>query len=526
MHPDNTKVIMISDHVHGANGTWLDETEEYDIATGKWSIVANSSIPHGSWMSQAIQLPSGEIVAPSGSSSPNFATDLVEVYNPLSKAWRIAGKLPHPRYLAATVYLGGDSIMVIGGYEPSTRKALRECTIFNVVTGESRSGPLLNERRYFHRTHVQRIRDIENPCCEELRIFVFGGENEQGTDLASCEMLVVHGYDDSPLTFAPSMTLQGSVCDGIDTSISFRNTGCSTIIVDSVTISGVNGIVTGLPAIVKLQEDTTFSLKLGSLTGGTLTGVARIYYRSSCSAFDTSIAISATFSTSTKGTIRPIISDVPNGSTTVNMPLYLVNNSGDQFSTFEISLGFDNDLLEALSPDFAGTLAEGATLADVTTTATGATIYVPQPIALSVSKPLCILRFTSHLSDTSCTTVRLEDVTLEDAGGNKCVYAVQKDSAIICKALSVSYNSKQSICAPTIRELTYTASDAMSLHVEGCSGMFTAEVFDILGKQVFQASLATGVEQTISLQTLPMGVYSIIARNEHGASVRKFIVNR
>ncbi len=527
MHPDKDKVIMISDHVHGANGTWLDETEEYDIATGKWNVVANSQSPHGSWMQQALQLPSGEIVAPSGSNNPNSATNLVEVYNPQTKTWRVVGTLPHPRLLAATVYLGGDSIMVIGGYQPFTKKALRECTIFNITTGESREGPLLNESRYFHRTHVVHHRDIENPCCEELSIYVFGGENEQVIARSSCEVLNVRSSKDSPLSFSPSITVQGSMCSGIDTVIRFTNDGCSSIALDSVTAEGLNIAVPGLPTTVKFGEEIALPISISSGEVGSVNGRLRLHYRSTCSKEDTSIAITANFVAATKGTIRPIISDVPNGGKIVEMPLYLVNNTGDIFTTFEITLGYDKNLLEAIAPRFDGTLAEGAALADVTTTATGATIFVPQTVALSIAKPLCILRFNSSLGDTSCTTVRLEGVKLEDATGNSCIYAVRQDSALICKLLAVKPSEDRPLCAPSISDLRFEASTRMlAFSADGCSEATTALVYDILGKQIYEAPVHIGVKQELQLPTVADGVYCFVIRNSYGAAMEKFMLHR
>lgn len=527
MHPDNDKVIMISDHVHGANGTWLDETEEYDIASGQWDVVANSQSPHGSWMQQAIQLPNGEIVAPSGSNNPFSATDLVEVYNPQTRTWRVVGKLPRPRLLAATVYLGGDSIMVIGGLEASTQKALRECTIFNIATGESREGPLLNESRYFHRTHVVHHRDVENPCCEELSIYVFGGENEQSVARSSCEVLKVRSAKDSPLSFEPSATVHGSVCSGIDTVIKFTNDGCSSIVIDSVSSEGLNIQVTGLPATVKFGNEIALPVSISSEQTGTLTGRLRLHYRSTCSREDTSIAITANFVAATKGTIRPIISDVPNGGKIVEMPLYLVNNTGDLFTTFEISLGFDKNLLEAIAPRFDGTLAEGATLADVTTTASGATIFVPQTVALSIAKPLCILRFNSSLGDTTCTTVRLDGLKLEDANGNSCIYAVRQDSALVCKLLAVRHSDTRPLCAPSISGLRFEASTrTLQFSADGCTENTTASVYDILGKQLYEASVRIGTQQEIQLPTVADGVYCFVVRNNYGAAMEKIMLHR
>lgn len=519
-------VVLISDHFNGANGTWVNETEEYNIATGQWKLAARSQVPHGCWMDQTVQLPNGEIVAPSGGQAPNSATDLVEIYNPSTKSWRVAGKLPHPRYLAATIHLGGDSIMVIGGFAPSTGRALRECTIFNIATGESREGPLLNESRYFHRTHVVHHRDIENPCCEELSIYVFGGENEQSVARSSCEVLKVRSAKDSPLSFESSATVQGSICSGIDTVIKFTNDGCSSIVIDSVSSEGLDVRVTGLPAVVKFGNEIALPVSISSEQTGTLTGRLRLHYRSTCSREDTSIAITANFVAATKGTIRPIISDVPNGGKVVEMPLYLVNNTGDIFTAFEISLGFDKNLLEAIAPRFDGTLAEGAALADVTTTATGATIFVPQTVALSIAKPLCILRFNSSLGDTTCTTVRLEGVKLEDATGNSCIYAVRQDSALVCKLLAVKHSDNRPLCAPSISGLRFEASTrTLEFSADGCSTATTATVYDILGKQLYEAPVHIGLKQELQLPTVADGVYCFVLRNFYGAAMEKIMLH-
>jgi N-acetylneuraminic acid mutarotase len=526
------KVTYMGGHYNGQHGTWVRTTEEYDIATHNWSVVGNTLVDHGGG-NEPVVLPNGDILVAGGDSDPKgaayAATDVIEIYTPSTHTWRtFDGKLRIARTGGFSAYLGGDSVIVVGGYSPSLGISLDDCEIINLKTGAVTAGPKLNQGRSGHWLTVKRINNIENPCCQELKIYVFGGENALfGGSLSSCEVLTLKDADKSPLIFNPTLSVQGSTCTGIDTAIVFKNTGCSAIIVDSVIIEGLNATVTGFPAIVKLDEEGSFPVKLSPSSEGTSTGRARIYYHSTCSKIDTSITITANFSASSKGSIRPIISDVPNGRDTIEMPLYLVNNTGDIFNTFEITLGYNKNLIEAIAPRFDGTLAEGAPLADVTSTATGATIFVPQTIALSIAKPLCILRFASHLSDTTCTTVRLEAVTLEDASGNSCVYVVNKDSALICKALGVYGENERSICTPSISELRFDGSTrTLGFSTDGCTSPTTAELYDILGKQILTIPIQTGIDEKLHVPNVADGVYCLVVQNTYGASIEKIIIKR
>lgn len=184
-------VIMLSGYfVINNSYPVLKATEAYDIATGSWTVTAVPKVAHYTYPQQSIQLPNGEILAPSGYSNDSNVTPLIEIYTPETKTWRTIGNLPEPRYLATTVYIGNDSVLIMGGYSiGASLGPLSDSRFINIRTGAISPAPALQVGRYYHRAVVRTYSDPIDPEVEVTAVYVFGGYGGSGQLLSSCEKI-------------------------------------------------------------------------------------------------------------------------------------------------------------------------------------------------------------------------------------------------------------------------------------------------------------------------------------------------
>lgn len=296
------KVTFISDHYNGQHGTWLKATEEYDITSGNWSVVTSSQVPHGVGGGQAIQLPDGDIIAPSGSMDPGgadyAATDLIEIYTPSTHSWRTLGSVRIPRFGATSAYIGGDSVMLVGGYSPASGGALDDCEIINLKTGAVTAGPKLNDARMSHCLIATSEPDIENPCLEVFKVYVFGGESTTFTgSLTSCEMIEFRRMKQTALSIPDSILLGGSVCEAIDTTITIGALACSELTIDSILLAGLpsSSISASLPAVFSGDSSFSFDIVTRDSVVSSHQGFVHIFYHYGSVTRDTIIPVTATF---------------------------------------------------------------------------------------------------------------------------------------------------------------------------------------------------------------------------------------
>jgi hypothetical protein len=528
----SNKVIMISDHVNGAYGTWYSATEEYDIASGTWNIVANSSSPHAVGSQQALQLPNGEILAPSGGSGPvsatspgGAATPLIEAYNPQSHSWRIIGNIRIPRYLGSSVYIGDDSVIVIGGIDASTGLSLDDCEIINLKTGAVSAGPKLNVSRAFHYMQVIKTRDPSDVCTEITRIYVFGGASSFGSgqtdlfgnSLSSCEMIEFRHSAPNTLSLPQPMTVNGTVCSGIDTSVTISAITCNTLRIDSVSLEGFSNslVTTKLPDTLNNGVQKTFQLSFHSTTAGTSQGNIRIFYNIGGSEIDTTIPITTTLQASTRGTIRSIVHDIMDAGDTVLIPIYLASNSGDRAQSFQLNAHFNTDLLSPIDPEFGGTLTRNTVVWDQNQISGGINFFVQQPFSISTSMPLVILKFKTYVTKEQCTSFVIDNLQISfDSTGGKtdpCPLAVLGDSATICRANACGDNTLREYLrtgnVPTLQAY-YNIGDDKIIIEDPIRDPHQIEILNMLG-EVLKRISSTGGKYIISGEGITTGLYII-----------------
>jgi hypothetical protein len=531
--------LLICGHYNGVGGTWLTGTEEYNASSGSWSIVANSQASHDAFLT----LPDGEIIAPSGSSGPIVApligtqvTPLIEIYNPRSKAWRTIGNLPIPRYGHGIAYIGNDSVLVGGGLDPTTGKSIDDCEIINVKTGVVTQGPSLHVSRWTQFL-TQQFPDTNDPCVIVTRVYAIGGTGGfSGTvdvidsSLTSCEMIEFRHSSPSILRVPQPAFFTGTVCTGIDTSITILSSTCSEFHIDSAVVEGLSNLLlsTKLPDTVKNGNSKTFRLSMHSTSPGITSGLLRIFYNTGGSEQDTSIPITMNLKASTRGTIRSIVHDITGGDT-VYVPIYLASNSGDQAQGFQLTAHYDTDLLTPIGPVFTGTLTDTGSLWDQHQISGGMNFLSYQPFSISGSKPVIILKFLTSVTKETCTSFVIDNFEVSfdstGAGTDPCPLAVLSDSATICRTNECGDNSLRQFMVtgsvPELKAVYNPQSDKIDLK-DGIDGPHDYQVINIMGRIVL-AGIVSGCRNSIPAEALPSGIY--IVRTSDGRRTYSHIVS-
>jgi len=517
--------ILFAGHEYGAGGIWYNETEEYNAATGIWNVVAHSQAPHNF----PLRLPNGEFILPSGSSGPvvpplvgTQATPLIEIYNPRTKQWRTIGNLPIPRYGHGVAYIGGDSVLVGGGIDPITGKALNDCEIINLRTGIITSGPPLNFNRAMDFI-TQEFQDPKDPCTVITKVYAIGGigtlsgsVDVYDSTLSTCEMIEFRRGAPSVLSLPQPVFYSGTVCNGIDTSITITAITCNNLRIDSVRLERFSNslLTTKLPDTLANGALKTLQLSLHSTNAGTSQGSIKIFYNLGGVELDTSIAITITLQPSTGGTIRSVVHDISDAGDTAYIPVYLVSNSGDAAQGIQFTTQYNTDLLSPIDPDFRGTIMENAQVWDQNQISGGMNFFAQQPFNISTSKPLVILKFKTYVTKEQCTSFIIDNLQLSfDSTGGKsdpCPLAVIGDSATICRAIACGEPTLRDFLGgklPELRAVYDAPTDKIIIDYSG--GSTQIEIINFLGEVVKIMNTSGTGKSYCSAATLPSGIYII-----------------
>jgi hypothetical protein len=351
-------------HYNGQHGTWVKSTEEYDVASGNWTVVGATQVEHGGGNRPAV-LPNGDIIVPGGDSDPHgadyAATDLIEIYTPTTHTWRTFGKLPFPLFGGSTAYIGADSVIVVGGYIPSLGKTLDDCEIINLKTGAVTPGPKLNQARLGHWPLVIHEVDIENPCIDVYKVYVFAGESGIFTgSLTSCEMIEFRRMKQTALSVPDSILLGGGVCEAIDTLITIPALACSELTIDSIALTGLpsSSVTASLPLVFTGDSSFSFGIVTRDSVASSHKGFVHVFYHYGSVTRDTLIPVTATF----KGTSTTL--SVPNalsysGTICDGIDTNFIIRSNSCFDLFVDSVRFVGIPLSSVTPTSAFTMTSG-----------------------------------------------------------------------------------------------------------------------------------------------------------------------
>lgn len=112
--------------VVGGGSAGSDDAEIYDPATDRWSVIGQ--LNHGRTYHSAIALADGGVLVAGGVSPgyPHDAVEAVEVFDPATGTWSVAGSLAGARVMPGLATLHDGRVVIVGG---------REAAVFDPVFG-------------------------------------------------------------------------------------------------------------------------------------------------------------------------------------------------------------------------------------------------------------------------------------------------------------------------------------------------------------------------------------------------------
>lgn len=227
------------------------------------------------------------------------------------------------------------------------------------------------------------------------------------------------------------------------------------------------------------------------------------------------------------------IADVETWGDTIEVPLFLLGNSGVAINGVELALRYNTDLLEPIAPLFSHTLLEGTSLYDLGATKWGNMLHIPNHFFLADTTPLVILRFISYVTDTLCTSLYIDTLrfSTDDPKFTQCTPFALSDSTVICRndrcGDSTIREFMKHSAVPGFGIVFDAANNQLRLDHSFVSDAATLVVYNQHGIELFSEDLFLQHRQvTVDANTLPTGMYMVLLRNKHYSAVRKLFIIR
>jgi hypothetical protein len=629
--PTINSLIVTTGQFGGTSGYFLKSTQLFNFATNSWSLADSLLTPHCNGY-QHIQTPDGTVMLPSGRSDVSATTKTIEVFDPAQRKWRVLGSLSTVRVVARSLAINNDSVIVMGGLEGNDltgNAKLSTCEWIDLRSGQTALAPQMLTARCEYPA-VLSFESTERPCQPSETIYVLGGYGSDDKITDQCERLVLVGSNQSsalvsspqniisnrlpcfeldtsitlknfgcdsiiidalqtrkgllvsavsvvfpdtlssgtnltlkfkadltpqdsigefvllfhhglvkdsikiriqsqsvtsnPLANSGAIQMRESICNAHDTTLKFFNTVCQSVIVDSITLTGVDASrfvisgklpTVGFPITLVALDTLEVGISTASLTSGSFTATVHLFYHVGARAFDTSIALSWLITKGNGVVAQSLISDkTAMLGDSVLLPLYILDNTNLSVDGITFDFEYNTDLLTMIDPNLQGTLSNSGSPFDLQHTASGATLFLPGTFKTSTAMPVVNLRFRSFVTDTNCTELHIRSIRPFPNGNANCVLAVEVDSAQICftplcgdALLQRQMRSKG--LAPI--ELSIDpANNELSITSDQLTSDAQLQIYDVLGFLRTTATTASRVNKmSLDVSSLRSGTYCL-----------------
>ncbi|NEU06755.1 hypothetical protein GZH53_00385, partial [Flavihumibacter sp. R14] len=145
----NNKFYIVAGIQNGHIDGWVPWVDEYDPATGIWTILPDAPVARDHFMATLIN---GKIYAAGGRQThyPDFAANTignVDVYDIAAKTWSSPTQIPTQRGAPGVAYINGE-LVIAGGEILSSGSALTVVESYNPITNVWQTKPSLNVGRH------------------------------------------------------------------------------------------------------------------------------------------------------------------------------------------------------------------------------------------------------------------------------------------------------------------------------------------------------------------------------------------
>ncbi|HWF45311.1 MAG TPA: hypothetical protein VG537_11775 [Candidatus Kapabacteria bacterium] len=546
--PFEKKLYVCSGVIGGFGGSYINNVQIYDFPTNSWTSSMPLTEGHVDCEMQSGVTENHSFILFGGRSQPNVTTSQIEYFDYPSKTWKSASnKLIVPHWHSYAFGIEADSFLVVGGVrDPSGHvEAMDTTSWFDFKTGLCTQGPTMIDARFHYTGVLTHSHDIENPCRDMRTIYVFGGGSLEGQILSRSEKLVLGPYIAPPFLQASDITFPTrQSCNAFDTSIAVMYVGCGSGAIDSI-VSETSAAQVSIAGPVALGSGDTVRVPLHiALTDTARTAKLLVYGVSEAGYFTKEITVTLPALSLAEIAFATASLDLKNGGSvapgdTITVPVQVQIPMPSASRGYTISLAFDSNALELVTPDYTGTLSSGTTTQTWTQYSTGATLTVPTPLTVS-SGTLLNLRFRAYLTKNPCTTLRIFGSQFETSDSLlACTLPADSDSVQICVGAA---------CVGPIRELLSGQSisiDAINVdHGQlnvSVGGMVSGarisdagefEFYNIMGRQIATPAIvstspsadAESAQIIFDIRSLPSGPYFVRMVQNGASSSKEFIV--
>ncbi len=313
---------------------------------------------------------------------------------------------------------------------------------------------------------------------------------------------------------ASSLSASGTVCQAPSAALRLNNPGCDSAVVDSVTFEGPDGkyFVVALIRQIGPSDSTMVSVSLPVDTARTYSSRLHLFYHIGTHRDSLSSSLHFSVGGASALNTRALIADVLDAhpGDTINVPILLTGGNSTAVQGYKIEADYDRDLLQMIPPDYGNSLSVGTTIQDINRTSTGATLFVPTSVTVNQGK-LLTLRFTSFLSGSECTVLRLRSLVFspDDPKFSACILSTNLDSAEVCVHAACGDAELRSVLEGITPTINWVEMNDGALRVS-FSGNQSARlsIFDVMGRNVSggQRLIPTGIS-SIDVASLPVGIY-------------------
>lgn len=145
----NSKFYIVGGIQNGHIDGWVPWVDEYNPATGSWTILPNAPVARDHFMATLIN---GKIYAAGGRQThyPDFSANTiarVDVYDIATRIWTTPTQLPTPRGAPGVAYINGE-LIIAGGEVSGSSTALKTVEGYNPVTNTWQVKPSLDVGRH------------------------------------------------------------------------------------------------------------------------------------------------------------------------------------------------------------------------------------------------------------------------------------------------------------------------------------------------------------------------------------------
>ncbi len=493
----------------------------YDLNTSKWKLLS-PLIEAEEGYNQLVETPEGNFALMAGRNENRTTTKRVQVFNPTTLSWSTGGFLPYGHDYGSSFDVQGDSIITIGGLDiPGDYPTVEACDLIDLKTGKSWIGPAPNVNRTSQAAIM--IKSFDTMQCTELNtVYLFTCEAALLDYTSTCESITYTFSQgaNSTLSIPTVSQISQSSCVPSETAIPVKTLGCSFIScqLDSIWLTGSSAF-----QITDSRSEPRSLATLDSIlvsyagTHGPDTALLHLQYNLGSGAKDTTIQLIGVVSTPFTSQPAQIHRESASSyfghldSLTLGVDLSSqinIDSLWPYITEIQATYSWDSSLVSYVSylaPNGWVTSSVTHTGNTVNFDIQNISSFATQPVDLGTAL------FRPSSTQLSSSWVVLPSLTIY-IGGQAISLCVtdNEDNHWAVKTLGVQSGVEEvSIVSQEISVYPNPAGDELFVKNDDVLPASIA-IYDVIGREVLDASAPALTTSSIEIESLPSGVYFVV----------------